>query len=74
MSDDVDELPTDEFAPVRKLPVEVEARRVEQTTEIPTREGVVVAYEGDVLLRGVEGELYPCDAEIFAETYELVEE
>jgi hypothetical protein len=74
VSDDIDELPTDEFAPVRKLPVEVEARRVEKTTRIETREGEVVAYEGDVLMRGVEGELYPCDPEIFAETYELVEE
>jgi len=69
-----EDLPTDEFAPVRKLPVEMEARRVEVTTEIPTREGVVVAYEGDVLLRGVEGGIYPCDPEIFAETYEVLEE
>jgi len=24
---------------------------------------------GDVLIRGVEGELYPCDADVFYQTY-----
>jgi len=69
----VDELPTDGFASVRKRPVEVEARRVAQTTTVPTREGTLVAYEGDVLVRDTEGDLYPCDPELFARMYEVVE-
>lgn len=69
----VDDLPVDEWTDVRKLPVEVEAKRVDEETQIDTREGTVWAYPGDVLLRGVEGELYPCDPEIFDETYEVVD-
>lgn len=68
-----EELPTDEWAEVRKLPVEVEARRVQEDTQIDTREGTVWAYPGDVIIRGAEGEVYPCGAEIFDETYELVD-
>ena len=26
---------------------------------------------GDYLMRGVHGELYPCDGKVFSETYEL---
>lgn len=68
----VDDLPTDEWADVRKLPVQVEAKRVDERREIHTREGTVVAEPGDVVLRGVEGEVYPCDPDIFDETYEVV--
>lgn len=27
---------------------------------------------GDVLITGVQGEMYPCDLEIFKQTYEIV--
>lgn len=66
---DVDELPVDEWTDVEKRPVVVQARRVDERTEVDTREGTVVAEAGDVLMRGVEGEVYPCDADIFEETY-----
>ena len=39
-----------------------------------TLEGDMVASEGDSLLRGIEGELYPCKPGIFVATYERVEE
>jgi hypothetical protein len=42
--------------------------------QIPTLEGTHLAREGDWIIRGVKGELYPCKAEIFALTYEPVEE
>lgn len=41
---------------------------------IPTLEGVMRANEGDWIIRGVKGELYPCKPDIFAATYEPVEE
>jgi len=63
----------EEWTSVRKKPVEVEAKTVTEERRIDTREGTVTAYPGDVLIRGVEGELYPCDPDIFAETYEVVE-
>lgn len=37
---------------------------------IPTLEGVMIAREGDYIIRGVKGELYPCKPDIFDATYE----
>lgn len=42
--------------------------------EIPTLEGMMMASEGDWIIRGVKGEFYPCKPDIFAATYEPVEE
>lgn len=41
--------------------------------EITTLEGVVTAQPGDWIIRGVEGELYPCKPSIFAASYDEVE-
>lgn len=40
---------------------------------IPTPEGVMRANENDWIIKGVEGELYPCKPDIFEVTYEPVE-
>lgn len=37
---------------------------------ISTLEGTMVASNGDWIIRGVKGELYPCKPNIFAATYE----
>lgn len=39
---------------------------------IPTLEGELKANEGDWIIKGVDGEFYPCKADIFQKTYELV--
>lgn len=39
---------------------------------ITTLEGVMRANEGDWIIQGIKGELYPCKDEIFRETYEAV--
>lgn len=41
--------------------------------DIPTHEGVMRAEEGDWIIRGVKGELYPCKPDIFEATYEVAE-
>ena len=41
---------------------------------IRTLEGDMLADPGDWIIRGVHGELYLCKPDIFAETYELVED
>ena len=38
--------------------------------EIKTLEGTMIAKAGDFIIRGVQGELYPCKADIFMATYE----
>jgi len=40
--------------------------------KIPTLEGVMLAVEGDWVIRGVKGELYPVKPDIFEATYEPV--
>lgn len=40
---------------------------------IPTLEGDMIASPGDVIIKGVNGEFYPCKPDIFAKTYDLEE-
>lgn len=37
---------------------------------ITTLEGVMTANEGDIIIKGVEGEVYPCRRDIFDKTYD----
>jgi hypothetical protein len=41
---------------------------------IPTLEGLMLGIENDWIIRGVQGELYPCKPDIFEQTYEAVDE
>jgi len=38
-----------------------------------TREGRMLVSPGDWIIKGIQGELYPCKPDIFAQTYEPVE-
>jgi hypothetical protein len=40
---------------------------------IPTLEGEMTAQYGDWIIRGVQGEFYPCKPDIFEATYEPTE-
>ena len=42
------------------------------TCIIPTLEGQHIANEGDWIIRGVQGEYYPCKPDIFEMTYEPI--
>ena len=41
--------------------------------EIRTLEGPITASRGDWIIRGVQGEHYPCKPDIFAATYETAD-
>lgn len=41
--------------------------------KIQTLEGVMNASVGDFIIKGVNGEFYPCKPDIFEKTYEAVE-
>ena len=41
---------------------------------IKTLEGTMCANPGDYIIRGVNGEYYPCKPDIFEKTYEKVED
>lgn len=47
---------------------------VHSFVDIETLEGVMRASPGDYIIRGVNGEIYPCKADIFEKTYEKVEQ
>lgn len=38
---------------------------------ITTLEGVMTANEGDYIIKGVNGEVYPCKPDIFEKTYDF---
>jgi len=40
--------------------------------DIKTLEGVMMAEEGDYIIKGISGEFYPCKPDIFAKTYEEI--
>lgn len=41
---------------------------------VKTLEGTMFISENDYIIKGVEGEIYPCKPDIFEKTYDLVEE
>lgn len=43
------------------------------TIEIPTLEGDMLCSDGDFIIKGVNGEFYPCKPDIFEQTYEPVD-
>lgn len=43
-----------------------------RSIEIETLEGTMVARAGDYIIKGVNGEFYPCKPDIFEKTYEEV--
>ena len=43
------------------------------TCIIPTLEGQHLATEGDFIIKGVQGEFYPCKPDIFELTYEEID-
>lgn len=41
---------------------------------IYTLEGRMIASQNDYIIKGIDGEYYPCKPHIFEQTYDLVEE
>lgn len=52
---------------------EIDHNRVEGGLIIKTLEGEHIASVGDFIIKGVNGEFYPCKEDIFKKTYEKVE-
>lgn len=50
-----------------------EGRHDQASWMIGTLEGTMEARPGDWIVRGVQGEFYPCKPDIFAATYEAVD-
>lgn len=52
--------------------VRVSYREPEPKLLIETLEGTMSANEGDYIIKGISGEFYPCNPDIFHKTYEEV--
>jgi hypothetical protein len=52
----------------------VDCSWLDGTLIICTKEGNMTARPGDWIIKGVKGEFYPCKPDIFAMTYEKVED
>lgn len=62
--------PIDDMQPCIKKPVIVHAKRIPEPFRVNSLEGdYKQGKAGDYLMRGVDGELYICDADIFHRTY-----
>jgi len=53
-----------------KKPIPISAKKISDEFYVETLEGIMKGKAGDYLIVGVKGELYPCDREVFEETYE----
>jgi hypothetical protein len=67
------EIPTYPFKKAVKKPLPVRCIQMQEPFKVETMEGVLEGKAGDYLMIGVRGEMYPCDKEIFDETYDVVE-
>lgn len=66
-----DNLPQLSFRKAVKKPIPIECVQIDEPFEVETMEGTLKGKKGDWLMRGVNGEVYPCDREIFEKTYDL---
>ena len=68
-----------EIAEFMRKPLEVKTipdgtPRGKPSISIETLEGVMTAGIGDYIIKGVNGEFYPCKPDVFEKTYEAVDE
>lgn len=66
-------LPSLDFKQAIKKPIPIRCVQMAEPFKVETMEGVLEGKAGDYLMIGIKGEMYPCDKDIFEETYELVE-
>ncbi|MBT8255406.1 MAG: PGDYG domain-containing protein [Bacteroidia bacterium] len=64
-------LPALDFKTATKKPIPVKCVQIDEPFEVETMEGTLRGKKGDWLMVGVDGEVYPCDQEIFRKTYTL---
>lgn len=65
----VSDPPESEFRKYRKKSL-AEAQQINFPFRVETLEGTMEGQPGDYLMRGVEGELYPCAKSVFDASYE----
>jgi hypothetical protein len=67
-------LPEGTFLRAVKKPIPIRCIQMDAPFVVKTMEGELNGKEGDWLMIGIQGEVYPCDNEIFIKTYDLLPE
>ena len=63
----------DGMLPCKKKPIVVYCKQINEEFQVDTLEGnYKTGKPGDYLMKGVDGELYICDKEIFEKTYDVL--
>jgi hypothetical protein len=66
-------IPDFEYQHALKRPVPVKCYQMDKNFQVQTIEGMMNGKSGDWLMIGVNGEMYPCDADEFGRTFDLVD-
>jgi len=66
------EIPEFAFQLAVKKPIPVRCIQLNEPFMVETMEGPLQGKAGDYLMIGIKGEAYPCDKEIFEETYDII--
>ena len=60
------------FQKAVKKPLLIECIQMDEAFQVEAMEGTMRGKPGDWLMKGVSGELYVCDRDIFEKTYDLI--
>jgi hypothetical protein len=66
------QVPGYEFKKAIKKPIPIRCIQIQEPFTVETKEGILNGNAGDYLMVGIKGEMYPCDREIFEETYDII--
>lgn len=61
------------LAPCRKKPIVIHSKKMDEEFQVETLEGnYKTGKSGDYLMKGIDGELYICDGDIFERSYDIL--
>lgn len=66
------EIPNYSYQRAVKKPIPIRCFQMSEPFKVETMEGILEGKAGDYLMIGVRGEMYPCDKDVFHETYDII--
>lgn len=67
------QIPDLDFKKAIKKPIPIRCYQMDEPFKVDTLEGMMTGKKGDWLMVGINGEMYPCDQDIFNRSYDLHE-
>lgn len=71
IADDISPDNWEGFVKAIKKPIPVDAVQLFEPFSVKTKEGVMTGKAGDFLMIGIHGEKYPCDCQVFIDSYDV---